>query len=58
MQVKDFLKMDVCKKAKSITFRGLDKRELNDKPMILLEILNVIGSEHDTDGNIVVDVNY
>ena len=55
MTVKEFTKMFANKK---MTFLDLEGRDISRKPRIILDCMQVIGSEHKSDGTIVVDVAY
>lgn len=58
MKVKDFKKLDICKRAKSVRYFDINGINISSKPSFILDMLQVIGISHNVDGSVEVDVNY
>ena len=56
MTVKEIKKS--YKEAKRIIYRDLNGVDISSKPSIILDLMQVIGSSHNADGTIEVDVLY
>lgn len=58
MTVKEFKKMDICKRAKNVNYFDVNGKNISSKPSFILDLLQVIGTGHRADGSIDVDVDY
>lgn len=58
MKVKEFKKMDIYKRAKSVNYFDINGVNISNKPSFILDLLQVIGTGHNADGSINIDVNY
>lgn len=58
MTIKEFKKMDICKRAKNVNYFDVNGVNISRKPSFILDLLQVIGTGHNADGSIDVDVDY
>lgn len=58
MTVKEFKNTDIYKKAKSVNYFDINGKNISSKPSFILDLLQVIGTGHMTDGSVDVDVDY
>lgn len=58
MTVQEFKKTEMCKQATEVRYFDMNDVEITNKPAIILNLLPVIGTGHNTDGSIDVTVQY
>lgn len=58
MTVKGFKNTTMCKNAKSVKYFDVNGIDISSKPVIILNLLQVIGTSNNADGTIDVDVYY
>ena len=58
MTVKEFKKSKMYREAKGVKYFDMNGVNITYKPQIILNLLNIIGTSHNVDGTINVDVEY
>lgn len=58
MTVNEFKKTDMYKGAKEVRFYDAKGVNVSNKPAIILDLIDVIGTSHNADGTIDVDLLY
>lgn len=58
MTVKEFKKSSTCKQAKSVKYLDVNGVNISNKPSIILDLLQVIGTGVNPNGEIEVDLMY
>jgi hypothetical protein len=58
MTIKEFKNSDMCKKATKVTYYDIKGVNISNKLSIILDLLQIIGTSHNADGSIDVDVDY
>lgn len=58
MTIKEFKNSKLCKEAAKVTYYDINGVNIFNKPSIIFNLLQIIGTSHNADGSIDVDVNY